>query len=241
MFYDRLAELYDEMTEFDRHLTGDTGIFREVIARFPAEHILDAGCGTGLHSLIFAGLGIRVTGIDNSVAMIRRARENAERRGLNAEFTKADFLDFRTRLKENFDAVYCLGNGFVHLQNDADRVTVLENFRTILNRNGLVCLQILNYDRILSEKPGLISDKKGPHHRFIRTYEYQHDRIIFRLEVKGLLEPFELTQPLFPVTSREIIPLAENAGFSRVNLTGSLFLDPFDPKRSANICAWMFP
>jgi glycine/sarcosine N-methyltransferase len=241
MFYDRLAELYDEMTGFDGHLDNDMGIFRAVLAEFPAENILDAGCGTGLHSLIFARLGIQATGIDNAPAMIRRARENAERSGLKAKFVRADFLDFPTRIKGNFDAVYCLGNGFVHLEHDTDRLTVLKNFSDVLKPDGVLCIQILNYDRILSQKPGLISDKQGPHHRFIRTYEYQDDQILFRLEVKGLPEPFELIQTLYPLTSREMRLLSEKAGFRRVNLTGSFLFDPFDPKRSPNICAWMFP
>lgn len=37
--------------------------------------LLDLGCGTGVHAVAFARKGWRVTGIDISAAMIRRARE----------------------------------------------------------------------------------------------------------------------------------------------------------------------
>jgi 2-polyprenyl-3-methyl-5-hydroxy-6-metoxy-1,4-benzoquinol methylase len=47
--------------------------------------ILDAGCGTGEHSLFFAARGHRVTGIDFLEEALKRARAKATARGLAVE------------------------------------------------------------------------------------------------------------------------------------------------------------
>lgn len=58
----------------------------------PGEQILDVGCGTGNFSLELARLGVRVTGIDISEAMLAVARRKAEAEGLGVEFIKADAM-----------------------------------------------------------------------------------------------------------------------------------------------------
>src|ERR1700758_687514 len=52
--------------------------------------VLDAGCGTGEHSLFFAARGHRVTGIDFLEEALRRARAKAAERGLAVEFLVKD-------------------------------------------------------------------------------------------------------------------------------------------------------
>jgi len=238
-FYDQLAELYDEMIDFDQHLNTDLQIYQRLMERYPAEHILDAGCGTGLHSLIFTRLGARVTAIDNSAEMIARARENASRCKADVQFFQTDFLNFTDLVRGRFDAVYCMGNSFVHLPTKQDRLQVFANFYRVMKHNGILCLQILNYDKILIEKPSIISQKKRPPYQFIRKYDYQRHKIIFTLEIRGLSEPLFLIQDIFPLKSEDLIYLAQETGFNQIDLTGSLSMEPYDPGISQNICAWM--
>ena len=54
--------------------------------------VLDAGCGTGEHTILLAGLGYDVLGIDFSPLAIDRARTNAAERGVAARFEVADAL-----------------------------------------------------------------------------------------------------------------------------------------------------
>ncbi len=237
-FYDRLAELYDEMIDLDHHLHGDLDMYRRLLGRFPAKHILDAGCGTGLHSLIFAKLGSMVTGIDSSSEMIVRARQNASLHRLDIEFVKADFINFPDDLPGPYDAIFCMGNSYVHLPDASKRLQVLANFHQVLNPGGMLCLQILNYDKILKDKPAVISEKKRAPYHFIRRYGYLKQKIIFTLEIRGLPEPFLLEQDIFPVKSADLLSLASESGFNLIDLTGSLNLEPYDPELSPNICAW---
>jgi len=238
-FYDILADLYDNMIGFDQHLEGDIDIYRKLLERYPAECILDAGCGTGLHSLIFTRLGAQVTGIDSSPAMIDRAKENAARHDLEGHYYQSDFKDFPDHIRGPFDAIYCLGNSFVHLKDKKERSLVMKNFRKVLKPEGLLCIQILNYDKILKEKPVIISEKLSGPNRFIRQYAYPGDKIIFTLEIRSESGKLKLEQDIFPVKSHELGKLAAVSGFNRLELTGSLALDPFDPVKSQNICAWL--
>jgi 2-polyprenyl-3-methyl-5-hydroxy-6-metoxy-1,4-benzoquinol methylase len=48
--------------------------------------ILDMGCGTGSLSMVLAGLGHKVTGLDISPSMIARAQEKAAANGFQIEF-----------------------------------------------------------------------------------------------------------------------------------------------------------
>jgi 2-polyprenyl-3-methyl-5-hydroxy-6-metoxy-1,4-benzoquinol methylase len=54
--------------------------------------VLDAGCGTGEHTLLLAALGYDVLGIDSSPAAIAEARDKAKERGIAAAFECADAL-----------------------------------------------------------------------------------------------------------------------------------------------------
>lgn len=58
--------------------------------------ILDAGCGSGFFSILAAGFGHRVTGVDLTPAMIDQARTAAARLGVDATFEVMDAqaLDF---------------------------------------------------------------------------------------------------------------------------------------------------
>lgn len=52
--------------------------------------VLDVGCGTGEHALLFASRGLDVVGIDASAIAIDRAAEKARARGLAVRFVGGD-------------------------------------------------------------------------------------------------------------------------------------------------------
>ncbi|HSW10125.1 MAG TPA: class I SAM-dependent methyltransferase [Bacillota bacterium] len=73
---------------------GLSAAHQHVLERFigalrPGEHVLDAGCGTGKYWPAFAAAGLSVTGLDRSVAALRRAREKLP----GAEVIRADLRD----------------------------------------------------------------------------------------------------------------------------------------------------
>lgn len=68
--------------------------------------ILDIGCGTGSLSVILAGLGHKVTGVDLSPAMLALAKTKAAAQGLFIEFEVMDAA-FPQFPQQQFDMLIC--------------------------------------------------------------------------------------------------------------------------------------
>jgi 2-polyprenyl-3-methyl-5-hydroxy-6-metoxy-1,4-benzoquinol methylase len=68
--------------------------------------VLDIGCGTGSLSVILAGLGHTVTGIDISPQMLAQAKAKVERLGYSIQFQRMDAA-FPQFPKQSFDAILC--------------------------------------------------------------------------------------------------------------------------------------
>lgn len=64
----------------------------ELLSKLPPPpcRVLDVGCGAGFFSIILAGLGYEVTGIDLTEEMIIKARKLAEVEGVQCTFTTMD-------------------------------------------------------------------------------------------------------------------------------------------------------
>lgn len=69
-------------------------------------NLLDLGCGSGVYSLRFAGLGARVTGLDLSPVMIEMAQEKARARSLELDLQVADISQRLPFDDDTFDIVF---------------------------------------------------------------------------------------------------------------------------------------
>ncbi|MFN8589972.1 MAG: methyltransferase domain-containing protein [Thermomicrobiales bacterium] len=114
----------------------------DVLRLRPGARILDAGCGTGQVAIALAARGARVTGIDLSPEMIRRAETHAAAHGVTIEWRNADI----SRIEEPF-AVYDAILARVVLQFVPDIPSVLREFRRVLRPAG----------RLLASVPGALS------------------------------------------------------------------------------------
>jgi SAM-dependent methyltransferase len=95
--------------------------------------VLDAGCGTGEHTLLAAEQGLDATGVDLAGAAIAAAEAKARDRGLPARFLVWDALDL-PGLGEQFDTV--LDCGLFHVFEDTDRAAFLDSLRAAVRPGG---------------------------------------------------------------------------------------------------------
>jgi SAM-dependent methyltransferase len=98
-----------------------------------AGEVLDAGCGTGEHTLLVASLGLPVLGVDVAETALAMAREKAAARGLDAGFTTADALHLE-RLGRRFDTV--LDCGLFHSFEDEERSDYAASLASVLKPDG---------------------------------------------------------------------------------------------------------
>ncbi|HEX7162295.1 MAG TPA: class I SAM-dependent methyltransferase [Trebonia sp.] len=95
--------------------------------------LLDAGCGTGEHTLLAAARGADATGVDISPRAIARARDKAAERGLQARFEVADALSLG-QLGLAIDTV--IDSGVFHVFDDEDRVRYVTSLAGVLPPGG---------------------------------------------------------------------------------------------------------
>jgi len=95
--------------------------------------LLDAGCGTGEHTLLAASRGADVIGIDVSRTAIARARAKAAERGIAARFEVANALELGSL---GFSVDTILDSGVFHVFSDEDRVRYVAALAAVLRPGG---------------------------------------------------------------------------------------------------------
>lgn len=250
-FYDRLAEFFDVMTDWQSRLAIELPFIESVLQRYRAQTILDAACGTGGHAIALAQRGYRVIGADISATMIARAQANAERASVNIPFVVSSFQDLRQTLNQKFDAVLCLGNSFVHVLSDADALASLLNLHDCLREGGVLILHNLNYDKRWKEKPrwfavnsGMLDGRESLVWRFADYHDAQvansERRITFNIalftknENGAWLVQVQSTLQR-PYQKSELENLLQRAGFSQLEFYGNLQGEPFDAAHSGDL------
>lgn len=95
--------------------------------------LLDAGCGTGEHTILAALYGARALGIDISPRAIESARAKAAERGVDARFQVHDVLGIDS-LGETFDTI--LDSGLFHVFDDSARSRYVAGLHLALRPGG---------------------------------------------------------------------------------------------------------
>lgn len=137
--YDLFAPVYDHF--FGPDAARDTERALEVLLfrNLPlGATVLDLCSGTGQLSRVLLDRGYQVTGIDNSAAMLQRARENAP----GARFQVVDARDFRCA--QSYDAVISAYNSLVHLTNLQELGDVFRNVYEGLKTKGIFIFDLYN-------------------------------------------------------------------------------------------------
>lgn len=97
-------------------------------------HVLDAGTGTGEHTLLLTRLGYDVLGIDFSLRAVEQARANAVNRGIEARFEVADALQLSG--KPHYDTV--IDSALFHVFGGDDRRRYARTLHRVVRPGGIV-------------------------------------------------------------------------------------------------------
>jgi S-adenosylmethionine-dependent methyltransferase len=155
-YHDRVAPIYDDIYDgsdywrFYRDLTWHS--LRPRLPRTAGARVADLGCGTGEWGLRCAASGYRVTFVDLSSAMLRRARERfaADFPGREAAFVRADIADLTELETGAFALAVAQGDP---LSFTADPVKAVREIARILEPGGAAVASVDNrwasYDHYL--------------------------------------------------------------------------------------------
>lgn len=204
--------------------------------------ILDLAAGTGNYSIAMAKMGYSVTAVDLDKEMVNRIKEKNCEEGTNVNAMVMD-MNSVDSIKEKFDLIICIGNSLVHLDNKEDINNLITKLYKLLNENGILIIQIVNYDRIIEkdikELPLIQRQDKGV--TFVRNYERENDKILFKTKI--LVENnkeekiYYNTVELYPLKSEDLKLMLKEAGFNKVEMYGDFNGGDYNIESMATVVA----
>lgn len=147
---------YYDLFYWDKDYVGESeyiiGLIKE---RNPsARTILDLGCGTGRHDIVFAQKGYSVLGVDRSEEMLSRAIERSadcDSSHGQLDFKRADICEFETDMK--FDFVVSLFHVMSYLTSNEELVAAMRTANRHLNPGGLFIFDFWYGPGVLTTPP----------------------------------------------------------------------------------------
>lgn len=238
-FYAEFAGDYDLMTQFESRFEKEHSAFQKIVDQFNLIKVLDAGCGTGFHSILLSKLGCEVTAADVSQNMIDLLNSKKAFYSVEIKTVLASFQELATKVDSGFDGVFCMGNSLPHLLTTEDIKTALDNFYQLLRKGGKLILQILNYDKILSEHKKVQSVREIQGKTFIRYYSYAESLLEFNImtldRTGSNIEADIRSILLFPIKKELLENLLADSKFININIYGTISMDQYNPRESNDI------
>jgi len=235
-FYDNFAEDYSKMISFDNAIEKRRSLLNNIVLP-KIKYAADLGCGTGIDSAALAQLGLAVTGFDPSSEMIKQAKNNAGNTNLEIDFANHGISEIPAAFNQKFDLVISLGNTFANIEREAFHSSVKRCYN-LLNEQGSIFIQVLNYKMILKEKKRIVNITESEKHFFIRFYDFIKDEIKFNILKFSKAESKEnnlITTTIHPYTANDFNNSLLGAGFRSVKIYSDLNRNEFDENRSKDL------
>lgn len=236
-FYDRLGGQYNLMIDWKSRLEHETPFFERMFSELKARSVLDAGCGTGRHTVLYSKLGLAASGFDPSSEMVRLASEYAKRKGVPVTFKHADFEDIDRVFRKKFHVVTCIGNTVPHLRTPAQLRTALSQMAKVTRKGGALIIQNRNYDKICKQQirfaPAGHGKTNGSELIFLRITEFHRDKLIFSiltLERTADTEAWvtsSVSTELHPWKQKQLSAALLDSGYSQIDFYENYLLDPY--------------
>jgi SAM-dependent methyltransferase len=226
IYYDLLFPVSEEQERF----------FAELVRDFRPTRILDTACGSGNQMLCFAKRGIACCGFDLDSQMVALAREKLSDYE-NSSVKEGSFSMVKDIFDPGFDLILNIGNSLVHVPM-REVTSFIRNSYEILNKNGILLVQILNYDRLLEKKIGELPlirlEEEGL--SFRRKYAFsENSRTLFTTEIEIPSKDVNIsnTIPLYPLKRDQLLSTLKEEGFTIMGTFPGYVGKKFDPLSDA--------
>ena len=235
-FFDLIASDYDEMVSFSQSVEKKKEAFKSIIKPW-MKTAADLGCGTGADSIALASVGLEVTAFDPSPEMTRIANENAKREKLDIDIHKYAVHSIPESFTNKFDLVVSLGNTFANIELKHFSESIKKCFG-LLKSKGTLVIQVLNYEKILTEKKRIVNIREGKENYFIRFYDFINNEIIFNILTFNKTNPQQnklISTIVYPYTTTDFTRELNSAGFNRTEFCADLNFTKFDKLHSQDL------
>ena len=229
--YDDFAGIYDALMDdydYDAWCEYYLALLSLGGEALPARAV-ECACGTGSLTVRLAKRGLNMTGVDSSLAMLRRAEEKARQWGIEAAFVRQDMK--KLALTRRTDAVLCTCDGVNYLTGERDVLSFFRAAHAALKPGGALCfdcssrhkLEELMGDSFFGEeRDGIATLWQNRLQR--ETHLLQMDVTFFVREEDGRYRRFREQHRQRAHSEREIVSWLAQAGFERVQAFGGMGL-----------------
>jgi ubiquinone/menaquinone biosynthesis C-methylase UbiE len=137
--YDEVAEAYSRVLDPDG-LGLDDPVLAELLGEIAHQVVLSLACGQGQDARLLARLGARVTGVDLSTEMLRRASEQEAANPLGIAYVHGDAQDLAAFADATFDGVLC----HMALMDIPDLARAIRSVGRVLRNGGWFVFSIVH-------------------------------------------------------------------------------------------------
>lgn len=194
--------------------------------------VLDAACGAGRHSILFAKKGFKVTGFDLSETLLNIAKVEANKFDFKITFYKSDIRNFFIDTK--FHLIVNLFTSFGYFYSDEENFAFIKNAFKMLNKGGYFVLDYFNKE-FLIENLVTESQKKINGSTFIEHREISGNRVIKKIQIKKKSVIDEYIESVKLYDKDEILNKFNDIGFSVYKIFGNYDGEKFDAKNSQRL------
>lgn len=193
--------------------------------------LLDIGCSDGrvASGLSQMNLGYKIKAIDLSEDLIKIAKKVNQADQENVEVLYLNMLELQNKFsEESFDGIYCIGNTLVHLKDASEIRSAIKSMYDVLKPGGGLVLQILNYDKILKDKPKILPLIENSFVKFERFYTYLEEQIEFSSKLVVNENAQSATTVLYPITREALISILIDVGFENISTYSGFDFSTYD-------------
>lgn len=220
----------------DKDYGAECDFVEKVFDRFASKSvktILDVGCGTGQHAILFGRRGYEVTGIDASSTALQLARDKAREEGVDLQAIATDVRDLI--LEEKFDACVAMFAVMNYLESNEDLRKALTRIRMHLDEGSLFIFDCWNGLAVLRQLPS-VRVKRIIHGErvLVRIAEPELDafkhlcKVNYRLiasEGRHIVDEVEESHVMRFLFPQEVVHYLEDSGFEVLTMCPFLEMD----------------
>ncbi len=140
-FRDDYLNVYDHLFTAER-AEREVAFAGQALDLKAGARVLDLCCGQGRHSVLFAGRGFQVTGLDLNPAYLELAQQSARAANVTLKTIAADMRQIP--FEDRFDAIVNMYSSFGYLESETEDRKVLESAAKALKSGGRLMLDMLN-------------------------------------------------------------------------------------------------
>lgn len=233
------AHEYDLITNAQQREPNHAKEVAALVNKFHPKSILDAGCATGLSSMLFAKQDVMAVGLDRSRSMLDQCLKKYDNSPLPLSFIHGDFESLPKKLADNFDMVACIANSISGITTISGLKKTFKSFYSVLKPGGVLVLQMLNY---ASMKEGTIFPIKATENNGIvyeRFSERQKNKLyvyVTRFDMKSKPQQYEIFRHQFDnFTPDQVVTIIKSSRFKNIKKYGNLLLTKKFTKSSRDL------